>query len=337
MAQEALQHRGRHSPLVQLLIAYALGAGALVLIISELAGCVFNGAWRTSNSWWSLQLGRHYTDLYRIAAVTVVFSLFSVILVAVAIVINVRFPDKKRIEFVFWLLGYLCFFITLMCEGASIDYTKYGNMPVVSHLNLLTDRDFNSYYRRYIGYLNTEPVSKSGAEVPYKEWSKVLPTHVLINSFLDEFVKSEDHATVDRIYRRTDLSAYMQPFYGKDGDKDPVPDECVSCAINWSTTLKNGAITGTNPCNWDFSKVPTANHMCIGGWTPQLLQEYWCERYTEAKADDDCDIAHSGADDWTCVKERAVRERARVTQYSLAAMHQNNRLLIGVQIVAFVV
>jgi hypothetical protein len=339
MKREDLQRQREHSALMHLLITYSLGAGAFVLVIGELAGCVFSAAWRSHNNWWSLQLGRHYTELYRIAAVTVAFSVASIVFVAVGVVVNICFPDKKHVELVFWLFGYLFFFVALICEGVSIDYTKYGNAPVLSQLNLLKKATFYDYYLRYVEPPGNDVVPLPPAQSPYKKWSKVRPTDVLLDTefqFLEGFVKQGDKETVARIYRRTDLSAYMQPFYSLVPESDPALDRCVSCAINWSAALEKGAFSGANPCDWDFGKVPTADHMCIGGWTPKLLQEYWCDQYTEAKGDDDCDIAHPDADDWTCVKERAVRERAWVTQYSLAAMYQNNQLLIGIQIVGFV-
>jgi hypothetical protein len=275
-------------------------------------------------------LGRHYKGLWRITAAIVVFGVLSFILVAIAIVINVRCPDKKRPEFLFWLLGYLFFFIALMCEGASIEYSKYGNTPVISVLNLRSnDIDFSNYYETYVGHSSESPAPG------FKAWSRKAPTELLLE--FPSFVDEAEREAVAEIYSHTDIAAYMQQFYDGLEGKDPYLDVCVSCAINWSEAQENGAIRGTNPCNWDLSRVSTARRMCIGDWTPELLQEYWCERYEEAKADLDCEKAHSDVDDWTCTKKRAVRERALVTQYSLGALHQNNRLLLGVQIVAFVV
>jgi thiaminase len=66
------------------------------------------------------------------------------------------------------------------------------------------------------------------------------------------------------------------------------------------------------------------------------FQKYRCEEVERVK--DDEEFAKEHVSDWVAVEKRlALRRRRPITIESMGAFHQNNQLLIGIQVVAFVV
>jgi hypothetical protein len=283
-----------------------LGAGTFVMVIAVLAATCFNGQYDLRSKWLKLQLGPRRT-LHILAIVCAVFSVFSALWAFLALYFNCAKRDRHGVEIVLWLFTYAFFFVTAMTQIVGLVFSRWGDQRVPYQYNLLVDDDFQRYWQLYVN-VGRDPL-------PGYFMNDGIPWHLFPH------------------FPRLDLYAYMQPYYvPEDGSDAMTYAEVTSCAINFSALVESGRFSIASPCS--FTVFGQDNVVCCNDWTFELLMDYWCDEHQKYQTELDYASFH----DPKLVQERqAVQQRGNITLNSPDMFFQNNRLLLGVEIVAFLV
>jgi hypothetical protein len=313
---------GRDRTLRELVVSYALGGATFVFVVGLFAGIFFDGEWDTHNKWKNKQYGTRRI-LHAIAGVVIAFALFSVLCIIVAVVFNVAFPHLKRVEFVLWICGFVFFFIAAMAEAAGINYTRYGDALVPTLNDFEKDKDFRTYIDKY------------GRDSEWHQWTGLNSGYPFPLPGLAVWIGQATELNVTRltsVLTPLDWTAYVQRYArgNEDGGFDLA--YVTGCAFNWSKMATK--FNGYDPCNYKFEDGDAED--CIGGRSGSDYGDSLSD--TSTAQDETAKFTADHQDDPAAIEHRAALTQRRLeTIDSLENFYQNNSLVLGLQVVAFVV
>lgn len=290
------------------LIVFSFGAGSSLLITALIGGIAYNGKFGDDNKFrkysygWDQKFGT-------MCIANVSCAIFAIVFIMAAIFFNIKhFP--KAVQIVFWVLADLAFIATIICEGLSIEWSKYGEFYVPSRNDYYNDKKFKEYVDTYYrSALNDEPqVSVTKFEgCDENKYAQCTPNVTYASKDLFNF----EH-----------MPYFFANFtYEQNGNQynRTVPQ----CKVEWEKAYPSGI----DPCNWVIEHAK-----CIGGWSAKNFKNYWCYAFRSNRS-----TSHKIRDESESEVERylANKERAYQSVDSYNAFYEINNIFIGLQCSGF--
>jgi hypothetical protein len=301
-----------HRALSQRLIGYTLGGGTCLFIVSLIGSVALTGQWITDNKWVNRQYGLQFL-LYQLALVIVILSVVSLLCILIAFALRFRFPDSVGCGLLYWVLGYILFFVPAMCSVAIIHYTRFGDTPIPTFYNYY---DMNTDFKDYVDKFTKDPWPANGGTTSQTgfppNWAGML---------------TDAKITLDTA-AATSLPALVQPYFRKE-DGEFAPHNVTLCAIDWQQILDAGQFDGS-PCSLVLTD---SDWECIGQWTPTAVAEYWC-----ALTNDNLEIREERRlEQEFREKEQGTRTRQFESTDRLDIFGEINVIVLSIELAAFAV
>jgi hypothetical protein len=299
------------------LYEYCIGAGAFLFLVSLLGCTCYNGIWLDDNKWRNYQYGNQHL-VYQLSASALVFSLVGVIVVFSAFLAQIYGHGSKPAGVGLWVASYIFVIVCIILEGLGLEYTKYGDAYVPSLYNYYEDDDFREYVDTY---------DQSASNADWSPRTVAVPSCVNTRRAEVELNPVPDDTVLD-------MSQYMQP-YVQWVYADVYEHRTIApCVFNWTSLALSTKMMGLDPCLYSIGDNDALK--CIGSWTGEKFQLFWCAAYRLQVVDikrwrDDGDKT-----DIDLQKRTATDQVSYWSLDSLSAFYRHTTLLMYMQIAAFV-
>lgn len=285
------------------LIVFAFGAGSSLLIVSLIGAVAYNGKFGDDNKFrkysygWDQKFGQ-------LAVANVSLAVFTIAFVMMAIFFNIKhFP--KAVQIVFWVIADLAFIGTIVSQGLSIEWSKYGDAFIPSKYDYFKDKKFNEYVTK--NYEGAE--GKTAGEVIFE------PCNINLNTLCND-----SSLTAYTLFNFGNMPYFFSNF--TDG-KSNITRSVPQCKIDWDKAYPSGI----DPCNWVIK-----DGKCIGGWTPENFKNYWCFAYRQNR-DRNKDLQDKSEEEKN--QYFANKQRAYLGVDSYDAFFEINNIFIGLECSGF--
>jgi hypothetical protein len=292
------------------------GGGAFVLLIGLFSSMVYHGEWDNHNRWYNRQFGLQQ-EVHELSVAVAVLAAFATLFLVLAVIVKVIVPKFGTIELLLWAVCFLLTIAVVMMEAACVNYTRFGDTKVPDIFNYYdSNTDFQNYVDTHTGELW---VTYGAIDSP----TGLPPWSVLQGLF------SPSNRSLPSTVAQALPALSMEYFREMDGVW--VSRRVTLCAIDWRAMFEAGKMDSGDPCS--FNIKDTDANGCLGRWTASAVKDYWCELSDRNKKDaEETGLTQDGRE-----KRAALRERTVDTIESLDSFYENNALLVGIEIVGFLV
>lgn len=286
------------------LIVFAFGAGSSLLITSLVGAVAYNGKFGDDNKFRKYSYGWDY-KFGQMCVVNVSLAMFTIAFVMLAVFFNIKHLPKSA-QIVMWVFADLAFIGTIVSQGLSIEWSKYGDSIqfIPSKFDYFNDKKFKNYVQKYY----PEAVESSTTGPSQFE---------ICNEALNPGC-NDTSLPAYNLFNEKHMPYFFSTFYI--GDE---PHQVPQCKIEWQKCVP----TGKDPCNW---VIKDGN--CIGGWSPESFKNYWCYAFRHNRT---YVKSIQGKSEYEVQRYEAEKLRVEFSVDSYDAFYEINNIFIGLECSGF--
>jgi hypothetical protein len=298
------------------LLSYLLGGGTCIYAIALLGSCAYNAMWDDDNFWRTYHPGVLGT-VHSLAVAIIVLAIVSLILVVIALSLRVGYPQRRSARFACYIFSFVVGLAVMCVQAAALDVTTYGDYHVSSQWDYYnSSSEFKEYYDKF------------GAPDFSTFGSLAEPVHPeLAEMLLDRNFSAPRYADLD-------WSDYFVEYANTSTTPPNNSARVAPCALNWAAIAAVPLrFLGGDPCMFEFTDTDVLG--CIGGWSAQNFQRFWCYA---SRVKQDQDEFEEENKDFSARQKRSVTKQVSWSSVdSLSAFYRHNTYLIGMLVASLIV